>query len=165
MEGIITCLIGIGGYFSIVPFPDQGAAKMKGFLTQREIDYVIARVNEDRGDAQAESFTFARFLRPALDIKVWGFAVMFCCTTTMAYAIAYFLPIILNEGMGFNIAASQCLVAPPYVWGGLLIYLESWIGDKYHMRGPQILVNCCLGITGLAIMGWTQANGVRYFGK
>lgn len=164
MEGIITCLLGIGGYFLIVPFPDQQAWKAKGFLTQREVEYVIAKVDEDRGDAITEAFTWGRFLRPARQLKVWGFALMFLCTTTMAYAIAYFLPIILRYRMGFNIAASQCLVAPPYAWGAILMYLESWFGDKKHVRGIQILANCVMGIVGLAIMGWTGSVGSQYFG-
>lgn len=90
--------------------------------------------------------------------------MMFLCTTTMAYAIAYFLPIILRDRMGFGIAASQCLVAPPYVWGAILMYAESWFGDKKHCRGPQILTNCVLGIIGLAILGWTGSVGSQYFG-
>lgn len=83
MEGIITCLLGIAGYFLIVPFPDQEAWKSKGFLTQREVEYVMAIVDQDRGDAHTEPFTLGRFLRPALQPKVWGFAMQFLCTTTM----------------------------------------------------------------------------------
>lgn len=156
--------MGIAGYFLIVPFPDQEAWKSKGFLTKREVDYVIALVDADRGDAHTEPFTLGRFLRPGLQPKVWGFAMMFLCTTTMAYAIAYFLPIILRDRMGFNIAASQCLVAPPYAWGAILMYGESWFGDRYHVRGPQILSNCIMGIIGLAILGWTGSVGSQYFG-
>lgn len=85
-------------------------------------------------------------------------------TLCQAYAIAYFLPIILRDRMGFNIAASQCLVAPPYAWGAILMYAESWFGDKKHVRGPQILTNCVLGIIGLAILGWTDSVGSQYFG-
>lgn len=162
MEGIITVLIGIAGYFLIVPFPDQDAWKSKGFLTKEEVEFIIATVDADRGDAHTEPFTLGRFLRPALDFKVWGFALMFLCTTTMAYAIAYFLPIILRTRMGFGIAASQCLVAPPYVLGAILMYAESWCGDKWHVRGPQILTNCVLGIVGLAVTGWTPSVGTQY---
>lgn len=147
-----------------MPFPDQEAWKSKGFLTKREVEYVIALVDADRGDAHTEPFTLGRFLRPGLQPKVWGFAMMFLCTTTMAYAIAYFLPIILRDRMNFNTAASQCLVAPPYAWGAILMYAESWLGDKYHVRGPQILSNCVMGIIGLAIMGWTDTVASQYFG-
>lgn len=164
MEGILTVLIGFLGVAFVVPFPDQQAWKARGFLNEREVKYVMATVDKDRGDSQTEPFTLKRFMTPALDPKVWGFALIFLCTTTMAYAIAYFLPIILRLGMGFSIAASQCLVAPPYAMAAVVMYVESWIGDRYHFRGPQIIFNAVAAIIGLALMGWTEQVGVRYFG-
>jgi hypothetical protein len=50
LEGIVTCLIGIIGYFFIVNFPDD-AHKNWNFLDKRETRFVLARVNADRGDA------------------------------------------------------------------------------------------------------------------
>lgn len=70
----------------------------------------------------------------------------------MTYAIAYFLPIILREGMGFSVAASQCLVAPPYVFAAILMYVTAWFGDKYHVRAPGLVFNAILGLIGLPIM-------------
>ncbi|KAI5357314.1 putative major facilitator superfamily, MFS transporter superfamily [Septoria linicola] len=164
MEGIITVLIGIAGYIFLVGFPDQQAWKSWGFLNEREVRYVVACVDRDRGDATVEPFSMKRFLTPALDIKVWGFAMIFLCTTTIAYALAFFLPIILRLGMGFSIAESQCLVAPPYAFAAVVMYVESWFGDRYHVRGPQLTFNAIVAIIGLALMGWTTAPGVRYFG-
>lgn len=152
------------GYCLLVPFPDQKAWNSWNFLSEREVRYVMATVDRDRGDAQVEAFTLKRFLTPASDLKVWGFAMIFLCTTTMAYAIAYFLPIILRLGMGFSIAESQCLVAPPYAFAALVMYVESWLGDRYRVRGPQILFNAVVAIIGLAITGWTTGSGLRYFG-
>ncbi|GIZ41052.1 hypothetical protein CKM354_000436900 [Cercospora kikuchii] len=164
MEGILTVLISILGFVFVVPFPDQQAWKCWGFLSEREVRYVIATVEHDRGDAKTEAFTMKRFLTPALDPKVWGFALIFLCTTTMAYALAYFLPIILNLGMGFSVAQSQCLVAPPYAFAAVVMWVESWIGDKYRMRGPQLIFNATVAIIGLTLMGWAKSSGVRYLG-
>jgi len=113
----------------------------------------------------AEPFSFAAFLKPALDVKIWGFAVIFCCLTTVTYAIAYFLPIILREGMGFNIAEAQTLVAPPYIVAGFLMYGTAWLGDKYHVRGPILILNAVVTLIGLPIMGWATSPGARYFGE
>lgn len=113
IEGVITCCIGIFGYFMLVPFPDANPEKAWGFLNKREVEFVIARVNQDRGDAASEPFSLVKFLKPATDLKIWGFALIFCCLTTVTYALAYFLPIILRGGMGFSVGAAQCLVAPP----------------------------------------------------
>jgi MFS family permease len=86
------------------------------------------------------------------------------CVTTVSYAIAYFLPIILSEGMGFDTGTSQCLVAPPYAAAGFVMYGTSWVGDKYRMRGPVLIFNALLCIIGLPMMGFASSNAVQYVG-
>lgn len=72
----LTCVIGIAGYWLLVDFPD-GRHKSWNFLGQREIQFIIDRVQRDRGDVKTEPFTIGKFLRPALDLKIWGFAMCF----------------------------------------------------------------------------------------
>ena len=96
----------------------------------------------------ASRFRVGQYLRNALDLKVWGFASLFGLTTTCTYAIAYFLPIILEDGMGFSVGAAQCLIAPPYVLAAIVMFTFAWFGDKYHIRSPFIIFNgllCLLG--------------------
>ena len=76
MDGIITAVIGIGGYFALGDFPDR-ASKSLGFLSPREVSWVISRVNRDRGDAVQETFQWRPFLACALDLKLWLFSVLF----------------------------------------------------------------------------------------
>lgn len=76
MEGIITCLIGLAGYVFMVDFPEQ-AHKAWGFLTERESAYITRRINRDRQDAGLDKFSFSKFIKPARDLKVWGFALIF----------------------------------------------------------------------------------------
>lgn len=66
--------------------------------------------------------------------------------------------------MKFSLAASQCLTAPPYAFAGILMLVSSYIGDKYHIRGPVIIANAMISIVGLAVMTWPSSVGVRYFG-
>lgn len=87
-------------------------------------------------------------MKNALDLNVWAFATIFGCTAIQSYALAYFLPIILKDGMGFGTAASQCLIAPPYVSSGLLMILFGWAADKYHIRSPFIIGCACMGLIG-----------------
>ncbi|QDS68153.1 hypothetical protein FKW77_010340 [Venturia effusa] len=152
IEGILTMLIGVIGYFALVGFPDDEGENFK-FLTKREKRMIVARVDRDRG-----------FLSAGLDLKIWGFAWIFGMSTTISYALAYFLPIILRNGMKFSLAKSQCLVAPPYAAAGVLMFATGWIGDKYHIRGPIIIFNSILAIIGLPLIGWVENVGVRYFG-
>ncbi|KAF1986111.1 major facilitator superfamily transporter [Aulographum hederae CBS 113979] len=163
LEGVITCVFAIVGYFLIVNFPDSGKVNWK-FLSAKELRYIVARVNADRGDANAEPWNLKKFLEGGLDLKVHGFAMIFGLTTTVSYALAYFLPVILRGGMGFSVAKAQCLVAPPYGAAGIVMWLTGAFGDKYHLRGPVIAFNSILAIIGLPLIGWTESVGVRYFG-
>ncbi|KAK6429160.1 hypothetical protein LTR95_014694 [Oleoguttula sp. CCFEE 5521] len=91
MQGLITVVVGCVGIFTLVDF-NKLASKIGGFT--------MAFLNEREA-------AFA-YLRGALDLKLLGFACLFGLTTTVMYAIAYFLRIILNT-MGFSVAESQCL--------------------------------------------------------
>ncbi|KAJ5263714.1 hypothetical protein N7478_011319 [Penicillium angulare] len=163
IEGIITCLIGLAGYIFMVDFPDQ-AHKTWGFLTEREGAYIIRRINRDRQDAGLDHFSFAKFLRPARDFKVWGFAMIFLCTTMQAYSIGYFLPVILETEMGFSSATTQGLSTPPYIIAMILMFFQGYISDKIHLRYPVLYFNSLVSIAGLCLMVWTSAPGVQYFG-
>jgi len=66
--------------------------------------------------------------------------------------------------MGFSIGASQCLVAPPYAFAGILMFSTAWVGDKYHFRGPILVFNAIIALTGLPIMGYAKSDAARYFG-
>jgi MFS family permease len=151
------------GYWLLVGFPDDGKTYW-GFLTARETKYVVAQVEKDRGDTVAEPFSMKAFVESAKDPKIWLFAMLFFDTTTITYALAYFLPVILQVGLHFNIAMSQCMIAPPYVFAGLIMWASGWFGDKYHLRGPIIIFNMTLCLIGLPIVGWAEANAARYFG-
>ncbi|EEY16872.1 conserved hypothetical protein [Verticillium alfalfae VaMs.102] len=85
--------------------------------------------------------------------------------TAITYAVAYFLPMILRDQMGFSLAASQCLIAPPYFVACLYMFATAWISDKYRIRGPVMMFNSVVGIAGLALMSnnirgqWKRAFG------
>lgn len=131
----------------IVDFPELSPMSWK-FLTEREAAFVVARIEHDRHDIQLEPFHLGTYLRCGLDSKVWGFSALYTFTTTNSYAIAYFLPVILREGMGFDIAKAQCLTAPPYIASGIVMFFQAWLGDKMHIRGPIIVFNNLMGKAG-----------------
>ncbi|KAH9881011.1 hypothetical protein J1614_001504 [Plenodomus biglobosus] len=167
LQGVLTILIGLIGWYYIVDFPELAAKSstmQKKFLNQDEVDFIVARIEEDRHDVVAEEFNLAKYCKGALDLKVWGFAMIFMMTTTVTYAIAYFLPIILKDGMGFSPAAANCLIAPPYVFAGMVMMVMAWLGDKYHLRSPWVICNGVLALIGLPLMDFAESVSVRYFG-
>ncbi|TWU77642.1 hypothetical protein ED733_008056 [Metarhizium rileyi] len=163
IEGTLTCALAVACYWLLVDYPDS-TRKTWSFLSLRERQWIISRVQRDRGDAKVASFNIGKFLRGGADWKIWVYAMMFFNTTTMSYALAYTLPIILVSNMGFSVGAAQCLVAPPYAFAGLVMFTMGWLGDKYRVRGPIILGNMLLCLIGLPIMGWHSSASVRYFG-
>ena len=78
MEGVLTCAVAIFAYTFIVRFPDQEMEKPSfWFLKRAECKYVVDSLDKDRGDVEPEPFSLARFVKPALDIEIWGFAFIF----------------------------------------------------------------------------------------
>jgi hypothetical protein len=67
-------------YFFLVDFPDR-AHKSWRFLNQRECAWVVRRINEDRNDGDMEAFSLKKFLKPSMDAKIWGFAMIFLCVS------------------------------------------------------------------------------------
>ncbi|EXL71855.1 hypothetical protein FOPG_12485 [Fusarium oxysporum f. sp. conglutinans race 2 54008] len=163
MEGVVTALLGFVGYIFIVDFPEN-ARQTKRFLTAEEVDIMISRIDADRGDAHSTEFSLRPYLENALDWKVWILAINFGLASMVIYAVAYFLPIVLRDGLGFSVVEAQTLNAPCYVFGGILGLTESWLSDKYKLRGPFIMLNSVLEIIGLSLLGFHHDNVVRYIG-
>ncbi|PSR82402.1 phthalate transporter [Coniella lustricola] len=163
MEGLITIAIGLAGFIFVVDFPEK-AHKSWRFLTEDEAAFIVRRINRDREDATPEPFSFGRILQPALDPKIWAFALTSFCTTVQAYSVGYFLPIILETELGFAAAKAQGLSTPPYLIAMLLMYVESYISDKVRLRSPILYFNSIICIIGLCLLVWTAVPGVQYFG-
>ena len=81
MQGLITVVMGVIGAFTIVDFPEKASNKSSSFaisfLNEKEVAFVVARIEKDRHDAIAAPFHIGEYLRCAADLKVWGFAAMF----------------------------------------------------------------------------------------
>ncbi|EGX95820.1 phthalate transporter [Cordyceps militaris CM01] len=163
VQGLITVVLAVCAYWLLVDFPDSDRPTWN-FLSRDELNWVVARIHRDRGDSTVSKFDMRSFFGNALDAKIWSFALIFFNTTTITYALAYTLPILLIENMGFTVGQAQCLVAPPYAFAGIIMYASAALGDRFRVRGPLIIFNMLLCLVGLPIMGWASSTGVRYFG-
>jgi MFS family permease len=163
MEGIITCVVAIIAFWVIVDFPEK-ATKSFRFLNHREVDLVVARIEDDRKDVVLEEFNLRGYLANGLDVKVWSYALMFALAAIPTYGLAYFLPIILQTGLGYSVAKAQCLTAPPQATSVLVMWVQAYYGDKKQIRGPWIAINSILVLIGAPILGFATNDAVRYFG-
>ena len=92
IQGSITCLMGILTYWWMVEFPENSQSSFK-FLNKDETARAVSRIQSDRGDVEAEPFRWSLVLVHFLDLKVYGFAVMFFLLNLVSTALSYFLPI------------------------------------------------------------------------
>ncbi|KAJ6587062.1 high-affinity nicotinic acid transporter [Mycena vulgaris] len=173
-QGILTVVLAILNYLFIADFPQKNT-----FLTAKQTNLVLARVEEDRGDSRPDDITISKVLHHLSDWTIWAcgewishyeiqpnlhlLALMFMSSTMPAYAIAYFVTIILNS-MGWDVRASLLLTTPPYVFAAISCFVFAWISDRTQKRAIFIALQALMTIVGLSVTGYASENGPRYFG-
>ncbi|KDR75670.1 hypothetical protein GALMADRAFT_140293 [Galerina marginata CBS 339.88] len=158
IEGAITILFGIIGWFFLPNFPDQNT-----FLTKEQTTLILQRVEKDRGDSVPDLLSKEKVLLHLLDWKIWAVGVMYMCATLPAYAISFFVTIILR-GMGWSVSASLLLSAPPYIFAAISIMFFAWLSDKYHQRAAIMAIQTVITLIGLILTGFVPHAGWRYAG-
>lgn len=147
----------------MVDFPENSDKSFR-FLTREEADIVASRIEKDRGDVIPQKFSIVEVLKHAKDLKIWAFACLFFMQNIVSTALAYFVPIILQNGLGYSSDAAIILSAPPYYYAIVPVLLSSWYADRFRVRGPVITFNATCLITGFAVLGFAGNSGARYFG-
>lgn len=163
VQGLVSCVIGVATYFWMVDFPEHSHKSLL-FLTEEEQMLAVNRIQEDRKDVQTEPFHWLEVLQHAQDVKTYGFACLFFLLNLVSTSLSYFLPIILQNGMGFSEDQSILLSAPPYYYAVIPVVVTSIVSDRWGLRGPIITFNCCCLIVGFCMLGFTDQVTVRYIG-
>jgi len=166
LESLATDLVKVIGfltYFWIVDFPEN-SHKSFHFLSAEEQALAESRIGEDRGDVKAEDFSWRRCIVHFKDLKIYGFCALFFCLNLVSTSLSYFLPIILQSGMGFSEDKAILLSAPPYFYAVIPVIISSIVGDHYQLRGLVITFNCVCTIVGFSMLGFASQVTVRYVG-
>ncbi|MCJ1374457.1 hypothetical protein MMC20_005689 [Loxospora ochrophaea] len=112
VQGLAACVFGIITYWWVVDFPENAHRSFR-FLNEDERARAVARIQEDRKDVQPNPFKWSsEIFKHFLDPKIYGFAAMFFLLNLVSTALSYFLPIILQSGMGFSSNQAILLSAP-----------------------------------------------------
>lgn len=111
VQGLWTCVLGIITYWWMVDFPEK-ANRSFFFLSDREAKIASRRIQADRGDLKTYPFSFGEILRNFADPKLYGFSCLFFLLNLVSTSMSYFLPIILQSGMGFSSNISILLSTP-----------------------------------------------------
>jgi hypothetical protein len=70
-------------------------------LTKEQTEFVIKRINDDRGDALPDEINLSKVLHHMKDWTIWAYGCIFMLVAMPNYAQSYFVPIIL-QGMGYD---------------------------------------------------------------
>lgn len=111
VQGLISCILGIVTYWWMVDFPENSHHSFY-FLSETEARVASRRIQEDRADLVPEPFSWSTLLSKFADLKIYGFACMFFLLNLVSTSLSYFLPIILQSGMGFDSNKSILLSTP-----------------------------------------------------
>ncbi|KAF7553518.1 hypothetical protein G7Z17_g3571 [Cylindrodendrum hubeiense] len=80
-----------------------------------------------------------------------------------SYSLAFFVPSILSS-FGFNVALSQILTTPPYIFSAIVSVATGIVADRVKIRSPFIIAYSLLVIIGLVMIGWGHNTGARLAG-
>lgn len=82
IEGVITCLLALLAYVTIIDFPDKVIEKRNGqFLTAADVEMIKARIDRDRDDSAADPITWGKVGTHLSDFKLWVLYVFFLLPT------------------------------------------------------------------------------------
>ena len=165
VQGTITTFLGLVTYVWMVDFPENSRDSFL-FLTPEESTLAVSRINVDRSDSGAPKPFHLRtsILVHFLDPKLYAFCILFFLLNIVSTALSYFLPIILQSGMGFSPDKAILLSSPPYYYAVIPVLLSSYLADKYRTRGLIIVFNAICLIAGFAMLGFPSQVTVRYIG-
>ncbi|KIV90145.1 hypothetical protein PV10_07485 [Exophiala mesophila] len=158
IEGIVTIVVAIIAPPFMMEFPQK--ARM---LSERQRHIAIKRL-ETENVSTSGNHSIKEFLGLLLDKKLIVFAFQYYVATVSVYALGYFQPLILRDGMGFNYTKSQLLSTPTYFFAIAASFAVAAISDKFRLRWPFIVAQCIVCCVGLLIVLYAGKPGVRYFG-
>lgn len=160
----MTMFLAALGYLLIVDFPDKVYKSRYPFLQPHEVKSIQDKLERDRHDSEYDELTWAKFVKACSRWELWVFAMKFFAVTTIVYALAFFIPIILQGSLGYSVKKTFLMSAPPAVAAVPWVMFCSWAADKYKMRAPFIIINAIVGIIGMMIVAYAKNGEARYFG-
>ena len=159
LEGILTVLVAVVGFFTIYDFPETAE-----FLTPEEREWVVKRLryqgSQESGKMVAEEEGFKwRYVRDAFsDWQIYLGLWMYWGIVCPLYGTSLFLPSIINE-LGYTSSTAQLLTVPIYITAAVLAVVVAWFSDRHGQRSPWIFGCMCAIAVGFIICIAASAKG------
>ncbi|ORY96788.1 major facilitator superfamily domain-containing protein [Syncephalastrum racemosum] len=163
ISGVISVIFGVLTLFVLPSRPETS----KTFLTEDELLLIKRRLAATQGQVNAQRQQmndWRKVLQELRDYKVWLFSILYFTPVMAATSLGYFLPKIVQEIGTYTSIQVSLLSIPPYVFGGLMVYILTRLSDRCEDRGWFIIGASVTSFVGFTILSFTAQVGVRYFG-
>ncbi|BGP15735.1 hypothetical protein JCM10213v2_003724 [Rhodosporidiobolus nylandii] len=160
LEGIATVLVGCVAVFMIDDFPEDAK-----FITEREREFVVARLAADSGTAGA-AFDWKQVKRAFCDWRSYVYCLIYIGVTVPLYSLSLFVPTIISSLGTWTRPQSQLLSVPPYAAATLITLISALLSDRFKQRALVNMFFTTMIVVGFAIqMGINPKEhpGVAYF--
>jgi MFS family permease len=158
IEGIVTVIVGVIAFSLINDFPSDRPK----FLTEKECDRTISRLQNDAGPGAGEQFSWKQVRAAFSDWKIYVFGLCYIGLTEPFYSLSLFSPTIV-QSLGFTSYRAQLMTAPPYAFAFVTTMTTAYLSDRYARRAVFILFWLTISITGFIILITVQDSNVKYF--
>ncbi|KAG1051512.1 hypothetical protein G6F43_006284 [Rhizopus delemar] len=164
ISAIVSLLFGIATIFYLPSTPEKSTR----FLTEDERTRVQRRLETSDAHESVEERNLKRgwiqVLSELKDFKIWIFCVLYFTPVMAATSLGYFIPKIVQQIGQFTSIQVSLMSIPPYVFGGLMVYVITRCSDHYSSRGWFIVGCCLISFIGFTVLSFAGSVGARYFG-
>lgn len=159
IEGLITLLAAIPGWWLLVDFPADDNKVLDRAQTAKWNHFLAKSQGVTSADVP---FSWSQVYRGFADYRTYLYAVMYISIAEPLYSLALFTPTII-AALDFTGASANLLSVPPYVLGFFTTIATAFLADRFMYRGPFILFWSTFVIIGYAILISPVSAGVKYF--
>ena len=166
LEGIFTLLIGISGFYLMVPSAVQTKNWMhpKGWFTEREEKIVVNRILRDdptKGSMNnRQGLTVKQLIKSLHDVDIFPILAIgvMAYIGTMTFS-SYF--VLLNRQMGFSTFDTNLLMIPPQVLHIIFLLTITWASEHFNERCFVALVQPIYASIIMGVIRWWPGSGVQ----
>jgi sugar phosphate permease len=157
LEGLVTLVVAFLSYFFMHDYPSTAT-----FLTPHE-KQILVQILKDDTLGLATHYDMKFVWQALLDYKSYVFALLYISVLVPVYAIALFLPTIINA-LGFSAGTAQLLTIPPFAIGCFATITVGYYSDTHRLRGPYVIGSIVVALVGYIVLITQKKAGVSYAG-
>lgn len=149
IEGAITGVAAIAGFFLIADWPDKSK-----FLNPEELRLIKSLIKKDSiTPAKMDVLNADAIKRCFRDWKIWINIIIYACTVSTTYSINLFGPtLIQNLDPTYKPKTILLMAAPIFLVAAVFCLGSAWLSDRLRHRAGLVLVGYLISAIGFSIL-------------